>query len=131
MGRVERFFRTIEFILRTAIAIPALAVFFVFVAVPLALVNRFISPSDTFALAAPLFYHAMRPIFGLSCTVKGIENIEKAGRPCVILCAPHQSSLDVYIAASFVPRGTTGIGKKELAWIPFINLFGGLDMLKP
>jgi 1-acyl-sn-glycerol-3-phosphate acyltransferase len=63
---------------------------------------------------------------GINVVIKGYENIEKAGRPCVILCGPHQSSMDVYIGASFVPGGTTAIGKKELARIPIFNIFGGL-----
>lgn len=118
--------RTLQFLLRTTIAIPALLAFFIFVAVPVAIVGRlFVPASDMFAVVAPLFYHTMSPIFGITCVVKGQENIEKAGKPCVILCAPHQSSMDVFIAASFVPSGTTAIGKKELAYIPFFNLFRG------
>lgn len=116
--------RTFEFLLRTTIAIPVLSFFFLFIAIPLALLNKFYKPSNTLNYTAPLFYHIMKPIFNISCHVSGTENFEKAGAPCVILCGPHQSSMDVFIGASFVPGGTAGIGKKELSYIPFFNLFG-------
>ncbi|KAI9024776.1 hypothetical protein DFJ74DRAFT_605470, partial [Hyaloraphidium curvatum] len=114
-------FRTLEFILRTTIAVPALLLFFLVVAVPLAVLNIG-RKSDTFSLVGPLFYRVMRPIMGISVAIKGAEHLDGA-RPCVVLCAPHQSSMDVYIAASFVPGGSAAIGKKELAYIPIFNIF--------
>ena len=42
-------------------------------------------------------------------------------QPCVII-VNHQSTLDVLLAAAICPNRVGAIGKKELVWIPFMNL---------
>ena len=42
-------------------------------------------------------------------------------QPCVII-VNHQSTLDVLLAASICPNRVGAIGKKELIWVPFMNL---------
>lgn len=41
--------------------------------------------------------------------------------PCVII-VNHQSTLDVLLAAAICPNRVGAIGKKELVWVPFMNL---------
>lgn len=43
-------------------------------------------------------------------------------QPCVYI-GNHQDNLDVLIFGSLFPGNTIVIGKKEIAWIPFFNLF--------
>lgn len=42
-------------------------------------------------------------------------------KPCVVI-VNHQSTLDVLLAASICPNRAGAIGKKELIWVPFMNL---------
>jgi 1-acyl-sn-glycerol-3-phosphate acyltransferase len=43
-------------------------------------------------------------------------------QPCVYVCN-HQDNLDVMVFGSIFPENTIVVGKKEIGWIPFFNLF--------
>jgi 1-acyl-sn-glycerol-3-phosphate acyltransferase len=43
-------------------------------------------------------------------------------QPCIYI-GNHQDNFDVYIFGSIFPRRTIVIGKRELIWVPFFNLF--------
>ena len=43
-------------------------------------------------------------------------------QPCIFI-GNHQDNFDVYIFGSIFPRRTIVIGKRELRWVPFFNLF--------
>jgi len=60
-------------------------------------------------------------ILGIRIRWTGQAPIE-ADQPCVYICN-HQDNLDVFIFGSIFPKNTVVIGKKEIGWIPFFNLF--------
>ncbi|ORX50138.1 1-acylglycerol-3-phosphate O [Hesseltinella vesiculosa] len=57
---------------------------------------------------------------GLTCTVKGEENIMST--PAVYVCN-HQSSLDVMLMGKVYPKNTAVVAKKELKYYPFLGWF--------
>lgn len=46
----------------------------------------------------------------------------EADQPCIYICN-HQDNLDVFVFGSIFPGNTVVVGKKEIGWIPFFNLF--------
>ena len=60
-------------------------------------------------------------ISGVKLRVQGQEHIE-AHQPC-IYTGNHQSALDLVSFGAIFPRRTITVGKKELIYIPFFNLF--------
>lgn len=74
-------------------------------------------------IAGPLlrfFGRSSFKILGIDLSFKTELPFVDAG-PCVII-VNHQSTLDVLLAASICPNRVGAIGKKELIWVPFMNL---------
>ncbi|MBN8218411.1 MAG: 1-acyl-sn-glycerol-3-phosphate acyltransferase [Spirochaetes bacterium] len=75
-----------------------------------------------------LYGYLARWFLGLRVEVSGEERLTEC-QPCIYV-ANHQSSLDLTTFARVYPRKTVLIGKKELAYIPFIGqlyaLFGNI-----
>jgi 1-acyl-sn-glycerol-3-phosphate acyltransferase len=63
----------------------------------------------------------LRRITRVRIEMEGASSLESL-QPCIYL-GNHQDNFDVHIFGSIFPRRTIVIGKRELAWIPFFNLF--------
>jgi len=63
----------------------------------------------------------LQRILGIRIRLESPSPLE-AFQPCVYI-GNHQDNLDVLIFGSLFPGNTIVIGKKEIAWIPFFNLF--------
>lgn len=72
--------------------------------------------------------YAVIGITGCTLTVRGQENIPKKGGVCFV--CNHGSIFDIVLGLAFFQRPTGFIAKKELAYIPFLDiwiwLIGGL-----
>jgi 1-acyl-sn-glycerol-3-phosphate acyltransferase len=75
-----------------------------------------------------MYGHLARWFMGLRVEVSGEEHLT-ASQPCIYV-ANHQSSLDITTFSRVYPRKTVLIGKKELAYIPFVGqlyaMFGNI-----
>lgn len=82
----------------------------------------------TLRLFYPWLISPMARVWGLGAlhllgTRLEVENREVLDqRSARILIFNHTSTLDVLIAAALFPAGGTAIGKKQIAYIPFLNL---------
>lgn len=70
---------------------------------------------------AQLFGKYGSKIVGMKIKVHG-KNILESSQPCVYVCN-HQNYFDMVVFGSVFPAHTVAIGKKELKWIPFFNLY--------
>ncbi len=66
-----------------------------------------------------LFGVPIMKILGIEIIIEGAEKLG-AHHPCIYI-SNHQTSLDLFIIATMVPKHTVSLGKKSLKWIP---LFG-------
>ena len=60
-------------------------------------------------------------ICGITLDKQGFSEIEKH-QPCIYV-ANHQSALDILTFGTIYPRNSVVIAKKEIAWIPILNLY--------
>lgn len=60
-------------------------------------------------------------ILGLRIRLETPRELE-AEQPCIYICN-HQDNLDILVFGSIFPGNTVVVGKKEIGWIPFFNLF--------
>jgi 1-acyl-sn-glycerol-3-phosphate acyltransferase len=63
----------------------------------------------------------LRFITRVRIQLEGVQSLESL-QPCIYV-ANHQDNFDVMIFGSVFPRKTIVIGKRELIWVPFFNLF--------
>ena len=70
---------------------------------------------------AGLFGRPILRLLGITLQVEGKDELEKH-QPCIYV-ANHQGALDILTFGSFFPRRTVVVGKKEIAYIPVLNLF--------
>ncbi|MCL1123028.1 1-acylglycerol-3-phosphate O-acyltransferase [Shewanella surugensis] len=69
--------------------------------------------------------HMLAKMFSFAAPVLGIKVIvrnqaKKNDDPCVFL-ANHQNNFDIFTHTAAVPKGTVSLGKKSIAWMPFIG----------
>ncbi|NDD91949.1 1-acyl-sn-glycerol-3-phosphate acyltransferase [bacterium] len=63
----------------------------------------------------------MARILRIRVVLDNVERIEPF-QPCIYV-GNHQDNLDMFIFGSIFPEKTIVIGKRELVWIPFFNIF--------
>jgi lysophosphatidate acyltransferase len=71
--------------------------------------------------AAGLFGRGALKICGITLEKEGFSEIEKP-QPCIYV-ANHQSVLDILTFGTIYPKNSVIIAKKEIAWIPILNLY--------
>ncbi|MEI6859026.1 MAG: 1-acylglycerol-3-phosphate O-acyltransferase [Shewanella sp.] len=70
--------------------------------------------------------HMFAKIFSYAAPILGIKVIVRKPRsglkdePCIYL-ANHQNNFDMFTHTAAVPKGTVSLGKKSLAWVPFLG----------
>jgi lysophosphatidate acyltransferase len=70
---------------------------------------------------AGIFGRGALKICGITLDKEGFSEMEKH-QPCIYV-ANHQSALDILTFGSVYPRNSVIIAKKEIAWIPVLNLY--------
>jgi len=58
---------------------------------------------------------------GITFDIQGLENVDKE-RPCVYMMN-HQEGIDIACQGAIQPKGCVVIGKKELLYFPFLNIY--------
>lgn len=72
---------------------------------------------DNVHVLAKMFSYAA-PVLGIKVIVRKPKGESKS--PCVFL-ANHQNNYDLFTHTAAVPKGTVSLGKKSLAWMPFLG----------
>jgi len=100
-----------------------LVLIWMFIAFGLGFLKSLFSWGDlnTNKFTARLFGKYALKILGVRLQTEGFEKLE-AYQPCVYL-ANHQGALDILTFGSLYPANSVVIAKKEIAWIPVLNLF--------
>jgi lysophosphatidate acyltransferase len=70
---------------------------------------------------ARLFGRPLLWLLGIKLEVENFENIEKH-QPCIYV-ANHQGALDIVTFGAIYPNNTVVIGKKEISYIPVLNVY--------
>jgi len=71
--------------------------------------------------AAMAFGKVALRILGIRLEIEGLDQLEKH-QPCIYV-ANHQGALDILTFGTIYPRHCVVIGKKEIAYIPVLNLY--------
>ncbi len=110
--------RTVDFLLRYTLSLAWLLVMSV---VGVLLIPVMFGNLDFNRTLARFGTWGLRRITRVRIELEGASSLESL-QPCIYI-VNHQDNFDVHIFGSIFPRRTIVIGKRELAWVPFFNLF--------
>ncbi len=110
--------QTVDFFVRYLLVL----VWLLFMSVVGVLLIPFLFGSPHFnRIVARLGVWGLSRITRIQIRLEGAESLQPF-QPCIYICN-HQDNLDILIFGSLFPSNTIVIGKRELLWIPFFNLF--------
>jgi 1-acyl-sn-glycerol-3-phosphate acyltransferase len=110
--------RTIDFIIRYTLSLAWLLLMSI---VGVLLIPVMFGNLDFNRAVARFGAWGLRRITRIRIEVEGAPELDKF-QPCIYI-GNHQDNFDVYIFGSIFPRRTIVVGKRELIWVPFFNLF--------
>jgi len=110
--------RTLDFIIRYVLSLAWLLVMSI---VGVLLIPVMFGNLDFNRTLARFGASGLRRITRIRIELEGASSLEQF-QPCIYI-GNHQDNFDVHIFGSIFPRRTIVIGKRELMWVPFFNLF--------